>query len=64
LFVPAAPSPPIIQFVDASTGQVKQLASIDKPIFTNMCVSRDGRYIVWPQIDQSTVDLLLVENFK
>jgi hypothetical protein len=29
-----------------------------------LCVSPDGRYVVWAQRDRNTTDLMLVENFR
>jgi Tol biopolymer transport system component len=53
-----------IQFLDAATGKVTALATLDKPAIGTMCVSPDDAYVVWDQLDRNTQDLMLVENFR
>jgi Tol biopolymer transport system component len=61
------PSRPVIEFFSFATGQVTQIAQLEKPIFTTdqgLTVSPDQRWLVYVQIDQSGRDIMLVENFR
>jgi hypothetical protein len=53
-----------IQLLDAATGKVSTIAVVDKPNWGGACVSPDGAYAVWSQLDRDTTDLMLVENFR
>jgi hypothetical protein len=53
-----------IQFFDFGTGKAKPIAMIEKPAFSNLSVSPDGRWILYTQLDQLDSDLMLVENFR
>jgi len=52
-----------LQFLDAATGKVRTLGVVDN-LENGLCVSPDGRYVVWAQLDRNTTDLMLVENFR
>ncbi len=52
-----------IQFLDAATGKVSTVGPIDNA-GGGICVSPDGAYVVWGQLDRDTRDLMLVENFR
>jgi hypothetical protein len=57
-----------IQFLNFGTGQVKHVASFEKPFnlgagFGGLAVSPDGRWILYTQVDQVGSELMLVENF-
>jgi Tol biopolymer transport system component len=52
-----------IQFLEASTGGVATIATFDRPI-AGVNASQDGAYVVWSQLDRSSLDLMLVEGFK
>jgi Tol biopolymer transport system component/serine/threonine protein kinase len=61
------PSRPVIEFFSFATGQVTQIATLEKPIvqwFPGLAVSPDGRWILCAQLDQSGSDIILVENFR
>jgi eukaryotic-like serine/threonine-protein kinase len=51
-----------LRFLDATTGKIKSRGLVAES--GGMCVSPDGRYVVWSQVDQNTADLMLVENFR
>jgi len=53
-----------IYFLRFSTGAIRTIYSIPKPVFFGFSVSPDGRSILYTQIDQQGSDLMLVENFR
>lgn len=56
-----------VKFFSFETRQVREVASIDKEISNSspaFSVTRDGRSILWTQIDQRGAQLILVENFR
>jgi Tol biopolymer transport system component len=60
-------SRPAIEFFSFATGQVTQIATLEKPIvqwYRGLAVSPDGRWILCAQLDQSGSDIILVENFR
>ncbi len=57
----------VIQFISLATGQVTQIAVLEKLLFDGppaLAVSPDGRWILYAQIDQSNSDIMLVDNFR
>ena len=58
-----APGQKRIEFLDAATGKVSTIATLDSPAY-RLAVSPDGAYLLWPQLDRETQDLMLVENFR
>jgi Tol biopolymer transport system component/tRNA A-37 threonylcarbamoyl transferase component Bud32 len=63
-FVPSGPSVNSIQFLDAASGKVSTLATLDKPLNGGLAVSPDDAYVVWSQVDRQTINLMLVEGFR
>lgn len=54
-----------VQFLDTATGKISAIAALDKPALSlNLCVSPDDAYVTWPQMDHSSVELMLVEGFR
>jgi hypothetical protein len=53
-----------IQFLRLATGKIETVATVDKDLYFGLCVSHDGRWLLYSQIDQVTCDLMLVENFR
>ena len=51
-------------FYEFATGQTKKIMTIQRPVDNHIAVSPDGRTIVYPQLDESGSDLMLVENFR
>ena len=57
--------PLLILFHDTRTGASKQVGRIEKPVLSGtnyLSASWDGKRLVWSQSDNSTADLMLVEN--
>jgi hypothetical protein len=52
---------------DASSliGQLRQVAILTKrpQIWGGFCVSPDGKWLVYTQVDNTPADIMLVENF-
>jgi Tol biopolymer transport system component len=64
---PQAKPGPAIQFFSFATGQVTQVAMIEKRLIQGppaFAVSPDGHWILYAQLDQSNSDIMLVENFR
>lgn len=61
-----AKSQSAIEFFSFATGQVTQVAALEKRVFggPSLSVSPDGRWILYAQIDHNDSDLMLVENFR
>jgi Tol biopolymer transport system component/DNA-binding winged helix-turn-helix (wHTH) protein len=62
-----APDRRLIEFYDFTTGKVTQIAKLDKPLPTmagGLTISPDGRWLIWPQLDQVGSDIMLMENFR
>ena len=56
-----------VRFFSFETRTIKEVASIDKEISNAspaFSATRDGRSILWTQIDQRGAQLILVENFR
>ncbi len=61
------PSSPAIEFYSFSTGKVTPVAALDKPLSRSdpgLCISRDGRRLLFTQLDQSGCDIMLADNFR
>jgi Tol biopolymer transport system component/DNA-binding winged helix-turn-helix (wHTH) protein len=61
---PSADGKYFIQFLNFATGKVKIVATIPGPPFLGFSVSPDEHQILYAQIDESSSDLMLVENFR
>jgi len=64
-FVPeSADGARAVQFLNFATGQVQVLVRIAQPFSYGLSVSPDGRFALYPQVDVSRSELMLVENFR
>jgi hypothetical protein len=63
-FAPPSPGASRIQFLDAVSGKVNTLATLDKPLEHGLVVSPDDAYVVWSRVDRETVNLMLVDGFR
>ena len=59
---------PAIEFFSFATGQVTQVASLEKPPVAygnpGLTVSPDGKWILCALVEQDTSDIMLGENFR
>ena len=53
-----------LQFFDFSNARTRTLAHLERPISIGLAVSRDGRTVLYTQIDDVAGDLMMVENFR
>ena len=61
------PSEAVVELFSFATERVKQLARLPKdPPFgdSGFSISKDGRWVLYTQVDQSGSDIMLVENFR
>ena len=47
-----------------ATGKIRKILTIERPVTWRIEVSRDGRTILYTQVDEAGSDLMLVENFR
>ena len=45
------------------TGKLKPVAKIDRPLTFGLSVSPDERYLLYSELDQSGMDLMMIEGF-
>ncbi len=66
-FLDLATPETLIRFLDFGTGRVNEIGAVhNKVVFGSpgLSVSKDGRRIVWSQIDHTDSDLVLIDNFR
>ena len=54
----------LIRFLPIEGGEPRTIGTIARTPASSLSVSPDGRYLLYSQFDQSSAELLLVENFK
>jgi Tol biopolymer transport system component len=47
-----------------ATGEIEDVAALDKPPFFGLDISPDGRWLLYSQMERLDGDLMLVENFR
>ena len=55
-----------IEFFDLTTDKVRRVYELEKPApfwIGGMPVSRDGRWLFFPQIDEESSNLMMIENW-
>lgn len=64
-FVPiqAGASGSSVQFLDLQTNKITRIANFERPAGDGLALSPDGQWILYSQIDKSSAELRLVENF-
>jgi Tol biopolymer transport system component len=53
-----------IRFIDLARHTTKDVATLDKPPELGLTVSRDGRHLLFAQIDRTVSDIMVAENFQ
>jgi Tol biopolymer transport system component len=53
-----------VSFYDFATGKITGAFDVDRPDLAGGAVSPDGKYILYPRVDQSDANLMLVEGFR
>ena len=53
-----------IQFFNFATGESRPVVVAKRPFHVGMSVSPDSRYILFDQYDESSSDLMMLENFR
>ena len=49
---------------DAATGQNRAIGTLEAPVTAHLCVSPDGRSILFDRSNASMFDLMMIENFR
>lgn len=57
-------APSQLKFVDAATKRTTTLFSLSKPAFYGLSVARDGKFVVYSQVDRNEHDIVLLRNFR
>ncbi len=60
-------SRPVVEFFSFATGEISQVATLEKPIVDNIwgfSVSPDERWMLFTQQDQGGSDIMLMEDFR
>ena len=66
-FLSHANRKPVINLFDLQTRKVRPVYLLEKPTpewIGGMPVSKDGKFMLFPQVDQSSSDLMLIENWQ
>ena len=53
-----------IHFLDFASGDTHNVVEIPRQIQHGLSVTKDGKNLIWSQLDQTGADLMLVENFR
>ncbi|MGD0498517.1 MAG: hypothetical protein ABSC23_08770 [Bryobacteraceae bacterium] len=53
-----------VSFYDFATGKTAAAFEVDRADFSAAAVSPDGKYMLYPRVDQSDTNLMLVEGFR
>jgi Tol biopolymer transport system component len=64
-FLDRGAAPATIKLFDLRTKQIRQIAALTKPaqIWGGLCLSPDGKWLAYTQVDDTPADIMLVENF-
>jgi WD40 repeat protein len=54
-----------IKLFDLRTKKIREIATLTKPpqLWGGFCVSPDGKWLAYAQVDDTPADIMLVENF-
>jgi serine/threonine protein kinase len=53
-----------LSIYEFATGKTRKILTVERPVTWSVRVSRDGRTVIYPQVDETGSDLMLVENFR
>lgn len=53
-----------IRFLEPATGEIRTIAELGKLACRDLAISPDRRWALYTQTDQSSSDLMLVEDFR
>jgi hypothetical protein len=53
-----------VNFYNFATKHTQKLFLVDKDLDGGMSISRDGRYMLYSQIDESNAGIMLVDHFR
>jgi dipeptidyl aminopeptidase/acylaminoacyl peptidase len=65
-FISRSGAKPAIEFFDLKTEKIRRVYEFEKPVpgwIGGMPVSRDGRWLFFPQLDEQSSNLMLIENW-
>ncbi|MDQ1406994.1 MAG: eukaryotic-like serine/threonine-protein kinase [Acidobacteriaceae bacterium] len=64
-FLDRGTTPATIKLFELGTKKIRQIATLTKPpqIWGGFCVSPDGKWFAYTQVDDTPADIMLVENF-
>ena len=54
----------VIRFIDFAHHTTKDVLTLDKPPELGLAASRDGRHLLFAQVDRTVSDIMLAENFQ
>ena len=57
----------VINLFNLQTRQIRPIFTLAKPIpgwIGGMPVSKDGKFMLYPQVDQASSDLMMIENWR
>jgi Tol biopolymer transport system component/DNA-binding winged helix-turn-helix (wHTH) protein len=61
---PESPTRQLIHFLEFSTNQSRPVVVADREIGLGMSLSKDGRFLIFPQRDQAGSDLMIIRDFN
>jgi hypothetical protein len=54
-----------IDLFDLSSGQVRRVLDVERPVsYDTLAVARDGRSLMYTQVEEGAGDIMLIENFR
>ena len=56
-----------LEFFDIKSKQVHRIFTLEKPApdwMGEMPVSRDGKWLLYPQLDSTSSDIMMIENWR
>jgi hypothetical protein len=64
-FLDRGTAPATIKLFDLRAKKIRQIATLTKPphFWGGFCVSPDGKWLAYTQVDDTPADIMLVENF-